>query len=88
MQEEENMSSGSQHQADEFNKVTIENLLAALNDKLAEKDLYGDIYVVGGAALILEYGADRRTGDIDCAIQREPEAIDPAVAQAARVVRR
>ena len=63
------MSSGSHHQADEFNKNTIENLLAALNDKLAEKDLYGDIYVVGGAALILEYGADRRTGD--CSASRE-----------------
>ena len=77
------MSSGSHHQADEFNKNTIENLLAALNDKLAEKDLYGDIYVVGGAALILEYGADRRTGDIDCAIQSEPEAIHTAAAEIA-----
>ena len=77
------MSNGSQHQTDQFDRDTIESLLTALNDKLAEADLYGDIYVIGGAALILEYGADRRTGDIDCAIHREPEAIHTAAAEIA-----
>ena len=43
------MSSGSQHQTDQFDRDTIETLLTGLNDKLAEADLYGDIYISCGA---------------------------------------
>ena len=74
---------GSQAGTNDFDKTTIEKLLEELNDKLAERDLYGEIYVVGGAALILEYGANRRTNDIDCAIHQEPEAIHAAAAEIA-----
>ena len=77
------MSSGDRTGSDQLDRTTIRDLLEELNEKLAEKDAYGEVYVVGGAALILEYGADRRTGDVDCLICREAEAIHNAAAEIA-----
>lgn len=77
------MSSGDRTVSDELDAKTILELFEELNEKLATKDAYGEIYVVGGAALILEYGADRRTGDVDCLINQNAEAIHDAAAEIA-----
>ncbi len=75
------MSTGPSQGPEGLDKATIERLLKKLNDKLAENDRTGEIYVVGGAALILEYGAARRTSDVDCMVLREPDAVHAAAAE-------
>lgn len=55
--------------------------LQALSDELERRDLHGDVFVVGGAAMVLAYSARRVTRDIDAIF--EPKV---AVYEAARVV--
>ena len=42
--------------------------LQALAEKLEEKDVYGHLYVVGGAAMAMTFVRDRTTRDIDAVI--------------------
>lgn len=60
---------------------TIERLLADLAGELQQRDVRGDMFVVGGAAMALAYDTRRATRDVDAVF--EPKAI---VYEAAAVV--
>ena len=45
--------------------------------------MYGEMYLVGGAAMILEYEAARATTDIDCVISDGADRIHQAAAEIA-----
>lgn len=47
-------------------------LLEELNRRLSEKNLYGEIIIVGGAALALAFDARDSTRDIDCIFEPSP----------------
>jgi len=49
----------------ELRKEDVENLLHQLGSRLAARGLHADIYVVGGAAMVIGYNSERATGDID-----------------------
>ena len=59
-------------------------LLDELNEKLAEHDVRGEMYVVGGAAMILEYESDRSTTDVDCVVTNGTNRIHQAAAEIAQ----
>ena len=45
--------------------VRITELLGMLNDRLAEEDVVGELYMVGGAVMALAYNARPSTNDVD-----------------------
>ncbi len=55
-----------------LNKEQIENALRELGAAAAREGLYVRLLVVGGAAMVLGYGARERTQDVDAVI-RAPE---------------
>ena len=67
----------------EIDGQTTTELLEELNEKLAEHGVYGEMYVVGGAAMVLTYESSRSTSDIDCVITNESDRIHEAAAQIA-----
>lgn len=78
------MSAGSEKPAYSFDRSESLVLLDKLNDKLAERDVEAELYVVGGTAMILEYGAKRRTRDVDCEIRSGHDAVHEAKAEVAQ----
>lgn len=48
-----------------FDRETIVGLFEQLSSKLAARDVVGTVFLVGGAAMVLAYGADRGTHDLD-----------------------
>ena len=52
-----------------------------LNEKLREADEHGEVYIVGGAMMILAHDAARATDDVDSHIRRGRSAITKAVAE-------
>ena len=61
----------------------LRELLDELNEKLAEHDEVSEMYVLGGAAMILEYESKRSTTDVDCVFTYGTEGIHRAVAEIA-----
>jgi hypothetical protein len=57
----------------ELDRTTILELLAELGDRLAAKGQRADFYIVGGAAMLLAYGREQMTRDIDAVF--EPKAV-------------
>lgn len=49
----------------QLRKDDVEMLLAQLGERLDAKGVQAEIYVVGGAAMLLAYNSDRATADID-----------------------
>jgi hypothetical protein len=47
----------------------ILDALTALGERLAGEGLFGDVYVVGGAAMALAYNAERVTRDVDAVFE-------------------
>lgn len=78
------MSAGSEKPTYRFDRNESLVLLEKLNDKLAERDVETELYVVGGTAMILEYGAKRRTRDVDCEIRSGHNAVHEAKAEVAQ----
>jgi len=64
-----------------FSRATILKALQALGDELTRRDIRGQIFVVGGAAMALAYSTRRVTRDIDAVF--EPKS---AIYQAAASV--
>lgn len=62
----------------ELNVDRVSVLLAELGDRLAGRGIEGEIYVVGGAAMMLAYDRGRLTRDID-AVGVPQEEIDAEV---------
>lgn len=52
-----------------------------LNEKLREADEHGEVYIVGGAMMILAHDAARATDDVDSHIRRGRSAVTKAVAE-------
>jgi hypothetical protein len=48
-----------------FDRAAALSALTTLGERLAAQGLIGDIYLVGGAAMVLAYDAERLTRDID-----------------------
>ena len=46
-----------------------------LNEKLREADAHGEVYIVGGALMILAHDAARATDDVDSHIRRGRSAV-------------
>jgi hypothetical protein len=62
----------------------IRRALRALGDELAKRSVVADVYVFGGAAMVLAFNADRPTRDIDAKILSHHGAVTEAVAVVAR----
>lgn len=62
----------------------MQRALKALDAGLRRRGVRGDVYVFGGAALVLAYGADRPTRDIDARFSPH----GPVLEEAADVARR
>jgi hypothetical protein len=65
-----------------FTRTKIVQALQALGDELARRDLRGQIFIVGGAAMALAYSTRRITRDID-AVFEPKSAIYEAAAKVA-----
>lgn len=63
----------------QFSAVRIVNALQALGDELTRRDVRGQIFIVGGAAMALAYSTRRVTKDIDAAF--EPKSAIYAAAE-------
>ncbi|MDE0776764.1 MAG: hypothetical protein OSB43_10865, partial [Nocardioides sp.] len=55
----------------ELDAERMRSLLAELHERLKVRDVKASIYLVGGAAMTLEYGRDGLTPDIDAVISHE-----------------
>ena len=66
-----------------LSKQRLLELLGRLNEKLAAAEERGEIYIVGGAMMVLAHGAERRTRDIDCHMREGAPTIRQAVAEIA-----
>lgn len=64
----------------ELDAEWMRSLLAELHERLKERGVKASIYLVGGAAMTLEYGRDALTPDIDAVISHK------AVVEEARVL--
>ena len=64
----------------ELDAERMRALLAELHERLKVRDVKASIYLVGGAAMTLEYGRDGLTPDIDAVISHN------AVIEEARVI--
>ena len=57
------------------------SLFDRLNEKLREADEHGEVYIVGGAMMILAHDATRATNDVDSHIRRGRGAVAKTVAE-------
>lgn len=64
----------------EFDAAKMRSLLAELDNRLKDRGIKASLYLVGGAAMTLEYGRDGLTPDIDAIISHQ------AVIEEARVL--
>lgn len=62
----------------------VVELLDRLNGELARTNTATELYVVGGAAMMLEYDTSRRTQDIDYAVQQNAFDVQAAAEMIAR----
>lgn len=63
-------------------KVTVEQIkkyLSDLSDELKQKDIKGEILIVGGAAMMLSFNARVSTKDIDAVFKPEKEMRDSVI---------
>lgn len=67
-----------------LSKTEIQRLLRLLNEELSEAGSVGELFLVGGAAMVLAYDRSRATRDLDAVF--EPR--DVVYEAAARVARR
>jgi Nucleotidyltransferase of unknown function (DUF6036) len=51
--------------APQFDRATIRDLLRQLGERLVNRGVTGELYIIGGAAMALAYDARRSTRDID-----------------------
>ena len=65
----------------QLTKDLLLRVFARLNEKLREADEHGEVYIVGGAMMILAHDAPRATNDVDSHIRRGRRAITKAVAE-------
>lgn len=64
---------------DAFTREDIEDLLAALAERLRVRGVAATVYVVGGAAIaLLDRSSVRRTGDVDALMVPEEEVLQAA----------
>jgi hypothetical protein len=64
--------------------AAIRRALRALGDALGKYSVVADVYVFGGAAIVLAFDADRPTRDIDAKIMSHHGAVTDAAARVAR----
>ena len=62
----------------ELSKADILSLLERINDELRTRNIFGEIFLVGGAALSLVYGARDSTFDIDGIFEPKNEILEIA----------
>lgn len=65
-------------------KRKMEEALQALSDELAQREIRGQVFVVGGAAMALAYASPRLTSDIDAIFEPKMAIYDAARAVAER----
>lgn len=61
-----------------LDRERIEQAFRLLGEKLAARGVVADIYVFGGAAMVLAYDAQRATRDIDAVFQPHGMVLDEA----------
>jgi hypothetical protein len=61
-----------------LDREQIENAFRLLGEKLARRGVVADIYVFGGAAMVLAYDARRATRDVDAVFQPHGMVLDEA----------
>ncbi len=66
----------------ELDRVTILELLGELGDRLSAKGERADFYIVGGAAMLLAYGREQMTRDIDAIFEPKAAIYEEARAMA------
>ena len=67
-----------------FTRDELLELLRQVGEILVERRVEATVYVVGGAAMALQFDARRVTRDVDAAIRSERVDLDEAVALAQR----
>ncbi len=67
---------------DELDRDAILALLAELGERLETKGLRADFYIVGGAAMLLAYGREQMTHDIDAIFEPKATIYEEAAAMA------
>ena len=65
-----------------LSKADIRRLFELLNDELRQADIFGEVFLVGGAVMCLAYGARASTRDVD-AFFRPPEKVREAATRTA-----
>ena len=65
-----------------LSKADLRRLFELLNHELRQADIFGEVFLVGGAVMCLAYGARASTGDVD-AFFRPPEKVREAATRAA-----
>ena len=61
-----------------LDREALANAFAALNDELRGAGVRADVYVFGGAAMILAYGVERATRDVDAVFEPHGPVIEAA----------
>lgn len=64
--------------ARDFSRAEILKALQALGDELSSKDVHGQIFIVGGAAMALAYSTRRVTKDIDAVFEPKSSIYEAA----------
>ena len=64
----------------QLSKDQIIAALSALNDRLAEKGMIGELCIYGGAAMVLVFDARPNTRDVDAIFMPKPELAEAAEA--------
>ena len=67
-----------------FDRARIIELLGKVNEELARDDARAEIYVVGGAAMLLAYDGRTATRDVDCAMREGRTALQAAARRVAK----
>jgi predicted nucleotidyltransferase len=68
-----------------LDRASIQDLFRRLGERLQKRDVVGDIYVIGGAAIALAYDARRATRDIDAVFKPHGIVHEEALALAAEL---
>lgn len=68
-----------------LDRRTLEAAFSLLADELATAGVRADVYVFGGAAMILAYGVDRATRDVDAVFEPHGAVLEAAGEVAARM---
>ncbi|HME20310.1 MAG TPA: DUF6036 family nucleotidyltransferase [Acetobacteraceae bacterium] len=69
----------------DLDHATIEQAFQELGDRLRRQQRVGDIAVYGGAAMILHFGINRVTHDVDAVIETEHGPVQQAVREIGRI---